>query len=55
LKYFRYEVNIWSIEEQVESKVAGITKIKNIDLEDDKFNGFIDMKLEIIKKLIDEI
>ena len=55
MKYFRYEINIWLLEDTVEVKFVGITRVKNIDLDDDKINGFIDMKLQKIKKLIEEI
>ena len=55
MKFIRYEINIWNIEETADTKLAGITKMGCIELEDMHFNDFVNDKLGIIKKLIDEI
>jgi len=55
MKFIRYEINIWNIGTESDTKLAGITKMGCIELEDMHFNEFVNEKLEIIKKLIDEI
>lgn len=55
MKFIRYSIGIWSINPKENNELVGIAKVEVVDLEDDKFNDFIAAKLEIIKKLIDEL
>jgi len=55
MKFIRYAIGIWSVDEDANNELVGIAKVEKVDLEGDKFNIFIKEKLEIIKKLIDEI
>ncbi len=55
LKFVRYSIGVWAVESKENNELAGIAKMEVVDLEGDKFNDFIHKKLEIIKKLIDEI
>ena len=55
LKFVRYSIGIWAIESKENNELAGIAKMEAVDLKGDKFNEFVSKKLEIIKKLINEI
>ena len=55
MKFIRYSIGIWAVESNENNELAGIAKMESVNLEGDKFNEFVNFKLEIIKKLIDEI
>ena len=55
MKFIRFDITVWLVEEREDNKLAGVTKMESVDLEGDKFNEFVNWKLNIIKKLINEI
>lgn len=55
MSFIRYQIGVWTVDEQVNNELAAIVKVEKIDLEGDKFNKFVTEKLAIIKKLIEEI
>jgi len=55
MKLIRYEINVWSVGDDSDVKLAGITKVMNKEGSLNQFNDFLYKIMEKMKKLIDEL
>jgi len=56
MKLIRYEINIWSVGDESDVKLLGVTKVMNQEenLSQNNFNNFLYKSLDKMKKLIEE-
>lgn len=55
MRFIKYSITIWSVEESEDNALVGISKMQCVELEEMHFNDFINGKLEILKRLINEM